>query len=76
MTTMRLIQLLPIGGKELKIDVDPTKVAYLTENVVVLSTGAVIDVKESLQSLRHRHRKALAEQAALLREDPNAPQEA
>lgn len=76
MTTMRLIQLLPMGGKELKIDVDPTKVAYLTENVVVLSTGAVIDVKESLQSLRHRHRKALAEQAALLREDPNTPEQA
>lgn len=76
MTTMRLIQRLPVGEKELKIDVDPTKVAYLTENVVVLSNGASIDVKESLQSLRHRHRKALAEQAALLREDPNTPEEA
>lgn len=76
MTTMRLIQLLPIGGKELKIDVNPTQVAYLAENVVVLSNGAVIDVKESLQSLRHRHRKALAEQAALLREAPNTPEQA
>lgn len=77
MTTMRLTQRLPVGEKELKkIDVDPTKVAYLTENTVVLSTGAVIDVKESLQSLRHRHRKALAEQAALLREDPNTPEQA
>lgn len=60
MTTMRLT--LQDGNK---IDVNPTQVALLKENLVVLSTGLEMVVQESLRSLRHQHRKALTAQKAV-----------
>lgn len=60
MTTMRLTD---TNGK--KVDVNPTHVVMLSENLLVLVTGDQLEVQESARSLRHQHRKALAAQHAV-----------
>lgn len=72
MPTMRLTLLQPEKGQDIKVDLNPNSVAMMRENWVGFNSGASIQVKESLRSLRHQYKKALTNQAALLADTDNS----